>query len=236
MLQANNRVVMISGANRGIGLATAKTLGQAGYRLSLGVRDASSIDTDDFAGFDVMVTAYDATSGGAASDWVNATIERFGAVDALVLNAGVMFPLSIEDEDEDKLDLMWDVNFKGPLRLVRAAFPALKSSGHGRVVNVVSLSGKRVMGAGNLGYTASKFASLSLTHTIRQAGWADGIRATAICPGLVDTDMVSHVSAPDGEFKITPEAIAATAAYALSLPNEAVVAEVLVNSRLETML
>lgn len=236
MLQADNRVVMISGANRGIGLATAKTLAQAGYRLSLGVRDVSSINTDELDSVDVMVAAYDATSARAAGDWVSATVERFGAVDALVLNAGVMFPLSIEDDSEDELDTMWDVNFKGPLRLVRAAFPALKASGHGRVVNVVSLSGKRVMGAGNLGYTASKFASLSLTHTIRQAGWSDGIRATAICPGLVDTDMVSHVTPPDGEFKITPEAIAATAAYALSLPNAAVVAEVLVNSRLETML
>ncbi len=235
MLQPNNRVVMISGANRGIGLAVAQALASAGYRLSLGVRDVNAINAGDF-GDDAIVVPYDATSDSAASAWTKATLERFSAIDALVLNAGVMFPVGIEDEKEEELDTMWDVNFKGPLRLVRAAFPALKACGHGRVVNVVSLSGKRVMSGGNLGYSASKFASLSLTHSIRQSGWDDGIRATAICPGLVDTDMVSHVSAPDGEYKITPQAIAATAVYALSLPNEASVAEVLVNSRLETML
>ena len=235
MLQADKRVVMISGANRGIGLAVAKTLAEAGYRLSLGVRDTSGINADDI-GDDVIVVPYDATSGSAAAEWTKATLDRYGAIDALVLNAGVMFPIGFDDEKEAELDTMWDVNFKAPLRLVRAALPSLRTCGHGRVVNVVSLSGKRVMSAANLGYSASKFAALSLTHSIRQAGWDDGIRATAICPGLVDTDMVSHVSAPAGEFKITPEAIAATAAYALSLPNEASVAEVLVNSRLETML
>lgn len=239
MLQSNNRVVMISGANRGIGLAVAHALATAGYRLSLGVRDVASVNTSEIGddrGADVMVAPYDASSRSAASDWTQETLDKFGAIDALVLNAGVMFPIGFDDDKEDELDTMWDVNFKGPLRLVRAALPSLKACGHGRVVNVVSLSGKRVMGAGNLGYSASKFAALSLTHSIRQEGWDDGIRATAICPGLVDTDMVSHVTAPAGEYKITPEAIAATAAYALSLPNEASVAEVLVNSRLETML
>lgn len=235
MLQAANRVVMISGANRGIGHAIASALTSAGYRLSLGVRDVGSVNAGDF-GDETIVVPYDATSARAASDWAQTTLERFGAIDALVLNAGVMYPIGFDDEKEDELDAMWDVNFKGPLRLVRAALPALKACGHGRVVNVVSLSGKRVMGAGNLGYSASKFAALSLTHSIRQAGWHDGIRATAICPGLVDTDMVSHVSTPDHEYKITPEAIAATAAYALALPNEASVAEILVNSRLEAML
>ena len=128
---------------------------------------------------------------------------------------------------------MWDVNFKGPLRLIRSTLDALKQSGSGRVVTIVSLSGKRLMGSGNLGYSASKFAALSLSHAVRHEGWNDGVRATAICPGLVDTDMVSHMNAPSGEFKITPEAIAATTAYALSLPNSAAVAEILVNSRLE---
>ena len=234
MLQPDNRVVMISGANRGIGLATAHSLSNAGFRLSLGVRDVSSVDADSFNN-EVLVTQYDAASKADAGDWVQATLSKFSAIDALVLNAGVMYPIGFDDDKEDELDSMWDVNFKGPLRLVRAALPSLKVCGHGRVVNVVSLSGKRVMSAGNLGYSASKFAALSLTHSIRQAGWSDGIRATAICPGLVDTDMVSHVSPPQGEYKITPEAIAATAAYALSLPNEATVAEVLVNSRLEAM-
>ncbi len=91
------------------------------------------------------------------------------------------------------------------------------------------------MGAANLGYCASKHASTALTHAIRQDGWQSGLRATSICPGLVDTDMVADYQTPEGEFKISPEAIAATTSYALSLPAEASVAELRVNSRLESL-
>ena len=232
MLSTKQRVVMITGANRGIGLATARHLSEMGYRLSLGARETSSIDTGSFSG-EVISHHYDAKDPTTATDWANETLQHYGAIDALVLNAGVMVPVGVTDGSEEDLDLMWEVNFKGPLRLVRAALPALKKAGNGRIVNIVSLSGKRVMGSGNLGYSASKFAALSLTHAIRHEGWGDGLRATAICPGLVDTDMVAHVSPPDGEYKISPQAIAASAGYALSLPNDASVAELLVNSRLE---
>lgn len=234
MLTPSNRVVMITGANRGIGLAIAQCLSASGYRLSLGVRDVSSIDVTSFSN-EVISHTYHADDKESANSWTSFTQAHYGAIDALILNAGVMVPIGVMDDNEDDLDLMWNVNFKGPLRLSRAAIPALKKSGHGRIVNLVSLSGKRVLGSGNLGYSASKYAALALTHAIRQEGWQDGLRATAICPGLVDTDMVAHVTAPDGEFKITPDAIANTAAYALSLPNDASVAEILVNSRLEAL-
>lgn len=232
MLTPDNRVVMITGANRGIGLATAQCLSLVGYRLSLGVRDESTIDTASFSN-EVITHVYDAKDKASATSWTDYTLDHYGTIDALVLNAGVMVAIGVMDENEEDLDLMWDVNFKGPLQLSRAAIPALKKCGHGRIVNLVSLSGKRVLGSGNLGYSASKYAALALTHAIRHEGWADGLRATAICPGLVDTDMVAHVSAPEGEFKITPDAIANTVAYAMSLPNDASVAEILVNSRLE---
>lgn len=232
MLSAQNRTVMISGANRGIGLAIAKNLSEAGFRLSLGARNPDTIDNNTFSG-PVMTCHYDATDAATASSWTQATLQQFGSIDAIVLNAGIIKSVGIESGSEEDLDLMWNTNFKGPRRLVRAAMPSLKISGHGRIVNIVSLSGKRLLSASNLGYSATKFAALALTHAIRQSGWNDGIRATAICPGLVDTDMVSQVTTPDGEYKITPETIAATAAYALSLPNDAAVAEILVNSRLE---
>ncbi len=234
MLKAQDRVVMISGANRGIGKAIAKRLANDGYKLSLGVRDTSSVDKTSLPE-STGVFAYDAADAASADAWVNSTLADCGRIDAIVMNAGVLHPVGFGEKDETNLDQMWDINFKGPLRLINAALPLLKQCGHGRVVNIVSLSGKRVLGGSNLGYCASKYSALSLTHAIRQEGWADGLRATAICPGLVDTDMVAHVDAPAGEFKITPEAIAASTAYALSLPNDATVAEILVNSRLETV-
>lgn len=232
MLEPNGRVIMISGANRGIGLAIAKTLAKTGYRLSLGARKPESIDTAAFD-TDVIAHRWDATQADTATAWAEATLAHFNRIDGVVMNAGVVIRANIEHGSEDDMDTMWEVNFKGPLRLIRAVLPSLKASGQGRVVNIVSLAGKRLMSEDNLGYSASKFAAMALNNAIRRNGWDSGVRATAICPGLVDTDMVSDVQAPKNEFKITPAAIAATAAYALSLPKEASVAEILVNSRLE---
>ncbi len=234
MLNPNDRVVMVSGANRGIGLAIAKTLATAGYQLSLGARNPDSIDTAAI-GDDVMTHRWEAQDATTSSEWVRATVTKFGRLDAVVMNAGVIFPADIETGSEEEMDTMWEVNFKGPLRLIRAALPALREAGHGRVVNIVSLSGIRLMAESSLGYSASKFAAMALTHAIRQNGWDAGIRATAICPGLVETDMVAHVKTPDGEFKIDAQTIADTTAYALSLPDSASVAEIKVNSRLEAM-
>ncbi|MEM6664592.1 MAG: SDR family NAD(P)-dependent oxidoreductase [Pseudomonadota bacterium] len=235
MTTAESRVIMISGANRGIGLATARRLASDGHRLSLGARSPDKIPADTIPGGPHIApwTAEDKTTSTA---WVEEALSRYGRIDGLVMNAGVVLGGDLETGDEEDFDRMWEVNFKGPLRLVRAALPALRKSSHGRVVTVVSLAGKRVLSKEILGYSASKFAALSLSHAIRRAGWNDGVRATAVCPGLVDTDMVADVTAPEGQFKIAPETIADTVAYALGLPNEASVAEILVNSRFEATL
>ncbi len=234
MLLPDGRVVMISGANRGIGLATARLLAEQGYLLSLGARDAAALETAtaDLPADRVLRCAWDATDRAASKAWAARTLEHFGRIDAVVANAGLSLPAPLEDEDETAYDRMWEVNFKGPLRLVRAAMPALRAAATGRVIVLASLSGKRVLSE-SLGYPASKFAAVALVHAVRRAGWADGVRATAVCPGMVDTDMVAHRETPAGDFKIEPETIAASMAYLLSLPNSAVVAELLINSRLE---
>lgn len=234
MIRPDGRVVMISGANRGIGLATAKHLASLGYTLSLGARDPASIPMVGLEG--ALTHRWEATDAATSDAWVAATMARYGRLDAVFLNAGVEVGGSLLTGKEEEFDLMFAVNFKGPLWLTRAALPHLKASGHGRVINLVSLAGKRVMRAEILGYSASKFAANALTHAIREDGWADGVRATSVCPGLVDTRMVEHVTPPDGAFKIEPEDIAQTVAYALSLSNSASVAEIGVNSRFEHML
>lgn len=232
MISAQGRVVMISGANRGIGAATARLLAARGCRLSLGARDPQAIDADGL-GAEAMVARWEATEPATSAAWVAATRERFGRVDAIVMNAGVALDAGLMDEDESAIDRMWEVNFKGPLRLARAAMPELRRAQTGRVAIVASLAGKRLLSPSLLGYSASKFAAVALTHAIRREGWDDGVRATAICPGMVDTRMVADLPTPPGQFRIDPETIAETVAYALSLPNEAAVAEILVNSRLE---
>ena len=118
--------------------------------------------------------------------------------------------------------------------MIRAAYPHLKSAGSGRVVNIVSLSGKRVKSAAIGAYAMSKHAALALTHATRYSGWDHGIRATAIMPGWVNTDMAASVSSIPYEQMTQPESVARLVAMVLTLPNTASVAELPVNSVLES--
>jgi NADP-dependent 3-hydroxy acid dehydrogenase YdfG len=127
----------------------------------------------------VLTCHWDAEEQDTSSAWVDETMAQFGRVDGLVLNAGVELGGSLESGTEEDIDRMFAVNFKGPLWLVRAALPHLKSTGEGRVINVVSLAGKRVWSHEILGYSASKYAAMALTHAIRQSGWDHGVRATS---------------------------------------------------------
>jgi NADP-dependent 3-hydroxy acid dehydrogenase YdfG len=233
MMPVDGRVVMISGASRGIGAAIARRLGAAGYRLSVGVRDPTRLRIEQ--GDACLVTRYDAHDRDAGRAWVAATVQRYGRVDALVNNAGVAHMSGIEDDDEDILDDLWLVNVKAPLRVIRAALPHLKRAGAGRVVNVASLSGKRVRNANN-GYAMTKFALVALTHSVRRLGWDHGIRATALCPGFVATDLTTGVSSVDRADMIDPADLAELVACLLALPNNAAIAELLVNMRYEDSL
>jgi NAD(P)-dependent dehydrogenase (short-subunit alcohol dehydrogenase family) len=232
MLAAGERVVMVSGANRGIGAAVARRLAAAGFRLSLGVRNGRAPAVPPSAR--CLVARYEARQRESAQAWVDATLERFGRIDALVNNAGIARLSTLEDESEDTLDEMWLVNVKAPLRVIREALPHLKKSGVGRVVNIASLSGKRVKNANN-GYAMTKFALVALTHSVRRLGWEHGIRATAICPSFVATDMTADVEEVERAQMIPPEEIAELVACVLALPNNAAVAELLVNMRHEDM-
>lgn len=232
MLEIPGRVIMISGANRGIGHAIAHCLLDKGYSLSLGARDPGSIG---LAGEAVMAHPYDAADAASSEAWVAATVERFGRIDGLVNNAGIALNTSIEDADETAYDQMWEINVKGPLRMTRLALPHLKACGSGRIVNVASLSGKRILSTG-AGYAMSKFAVIALSHATRRIAWDDGVRVTALCPGLVATDMTRDWSDFPSEDMIDPADLAELAATALALPNNASIAELLVNCRYEPML
>ena len=226
------RVVMVSGANRGIGAAIAGRLAADGCRLSLGARrlDALTESARDIEADQVLLNAYDATDLDSARRWVDATVDRFGRVDALVNNAGIIDHSGLEDMAEEALDEMWAVNVKGPLRLIRLALPHLRQAGSGRVINMASMGAKRVKASLSPGYSMTKFALLALSHATRQVGWDDGIRTTAICPGPVATDMMD----PDDETITQPADVADLVATIIALPNTASVSELLINCRLDT--
>lgn len=230
MLEVGDRVIMVSGASRGIGRAVADRLLKQGYRVSGGMRDPSRFPESDRA----MSFAYDAEDPDAAEAWVAATTERFGGVDGVVAAAGINPRVLVFGDDEDALDQMWRVNVKGPLRLVRAARAGLAASGHGRVVLLGSLAGKRV--GSNVGYAMSKFAVTALNHGIRREGRADGIRSTVICPGYVATDMTLDDDEIPRHEMSSPDDLAEMIATVLRLPNNASVSELLVHCQFEPML
>lgn len=231
MLDPANRVVMLSGAARGIGRALLERLLASGFRVSAGVRDPRGLVTSDR----LMLHRYDAESLESAESWVAATLARFGTLHGLVNAAGINTGATLRDADETALDALWQINLKAPMRLIRLALPALRTSGEGRVVNVSSLSGKRVRNA-NIGYAMTKFALVALTHAVRREGWEDGIRATAICPGFVATGMTAGVTALPRAEMTQPTDLATLIETVMLLPNSATIAELLVNCRLEDML
>jgi NAD(P)-dependent dehydrogenase (short-subunit alcohol dehydrogenase family) len=225
------RVAMISGASRGIGLEIARELARRGYRLSLGMREPRAPEGLP----DAFVHAYEARDPDAARAWVEASIAQFGRLDVLVSNAGICKMISFDNGTDALLAETFDINVNAPFRLVQAALPHLRRSGRGRFVQLASLSGKRVKNL-NVGYQMSKHAMVALTHAVRRAGWDDGVRATAVCPGFVNTDMAAGIADLDAQAMTQPRDLALLVANTIEMPNTASVAELLVNCRFEDTL
>ena len=228
---------MVSGAGRGLGAAIADKLLADGWTLSLGLRDKGQAKRFDVDPQRLLVTHFDATDPASADAWVGATVERFGRIDALVNNAGILRMVDFDQGSEDDLDDLWAVNVKAPFRLIRAALPHLKATGAGRVVNIASTDAKRYRGGTSVGYAMTKHAILAMTQAVRHAGWDAGVRATALCPGAIDTDLIADLPGvtPKAD-RLTPETVAGMVAFILSLPNEASVPEFIANTRLETVI
>ncbi|MBV9518561.1 MAG: SDR family NAD(P)-dependent oxidoreductase [Hyphomicrobiales bacterium] len=236
MIAPHGRVILVSGANRGIGFAIAKTLYDKGYTVSLGVRDPHALmgAIAHWNELRVHTAHYEATQWHTHEAWVESVVERFGRLDGLVNNAGIGSRGTIRNIDEQELDTLFAVNCKAPLNMIRQALPHLEASGSGRIVNVASLSGKRVKND-NIAYNMSKFAVVALTHSVRRLGWQKGVRATALCPSFVRTDMTAGSTQISAEMMSDPADLAELVATVIGLPNTASVAELLVNCRLEDM-
>lgn len=237
MLAADGRVILVSGANRGIGRAIAEALYHAGYKVSLGARKPESFAgmIADWAPERVMTARYDAEDKATHRQWVEDTAARFGRIDGLINNAGIAIRVTVEEDRDEALDLMWAVNVKAPMSMIRNALPHLRRSTSGRIVNVSSIAGKAVYN-NNAGYAMTKFAALALSHATRRAGWEDGVRCTALCPGFVATDMTADVESFPHDQMMEPGDIAQVVLTLLALSNNASVAELVINCRDDVMM
>jgi NADP-dependent 3-hydroxy acid dehydrogenase YdfG len=238
LLSPAGRVILISGAARGIGAAIARRLYDDGYTLSLGARDPdaalSALGAHDAAR--VHAARFDAMDGAIARDWVTAAAERFGRIDGLINHAGILRMTGFDIRDEPAMQEMWNVNVMAAFRLIALALPYLRRTGHGRIVNIASTDAKRYRDASSsVGYVMTKHALLALSHAARFAGWDDGVRVTALCPGAVDTELIAGVpGVTPSAGRMMPETIAHAVSFVLTLPNNASVAEFAVNTRLES--
>jgi NAD(P)-dependent dehydrogenase (short-subunit alcohol dehydrogenase family) len=215
------KVVAITGAARGIGLATAQALAQRGHRIAIGDLDgaeaeaaAAALPGTGAAGFELDVTDED-----SFARFLDAAEERLGPLDVLVNNAGIMFVGRIEGAGYRGASKVIDVNVKGVATGMHLAIPRLRSGGH--IVNVVSSSAWIAPPALSV-YSASKHAARGLTDAVRAELRGAGIHVTAVYPGVVQTDLAVGTSASRGAKMIEPREVGEAIAAALERPRDEV--------------
>lgn len=227
------KVAMISGGNRGIGRATVVEMAAQGWRVSVGCRKPEAFDRSGLPDA-VVPFRFDALDPASETAWVADTKARFGRIDALVHCAGIAIRKTVLTIEDAEFDEMFDVNVKSPLRLSQKAWPHLVACGEGRIVVLASLSGKRVRSENTGVYAMSKHAAVALAHALRRSGHPLGIRVTAICPGLVDTDMTAGYRDRVPAAEMTqPGDVARLIRTVIELPSTASVAEIPINYGME---
>jgi NAD(P)-dependent dehydrogenase (short-subunit alcohol dehydrogenase family) len=185
------KIVLVVGAARGVGLATAQAFAGEGARLSLADIDPAidGVASELPAGTDLLAGRADVTDPASVDALVAATVERFGRVDVLAHVAGVLQQTAkVADLSGDEWDRVLTVNAKGPMHTARAVIPHMREQGGGRIVNVASwfsYSGHAYFGA----YCASKAALRILTQAIADEEAGANITANCVSPGNVDTEM-----------------------------------------------
>jgi 3-oxoacyl-[acyl-carrier protein] reductase len=190
----NNRTALITGAGRGMGKSVAEILAQRGARVVINDTNIDLAEDAARALNETGVQAWAVAGNVANSEDVRNMIaqiaDRFGGVDILVNNAGVLRPTKVIDIPEEEWDFVVDVNLKGTFLCSQAVLSTMQKAGWGRIINFSSTAGKNVSTVGGAHYTAAKAGILGFTRHLAKEVARDGITVNAVCPGLIDTEMV----------------------------------------------
>lgn len=238
MSNIQDKVILVTGASSGIGEACARLLAEKGAHLLLGARRTERLERlvgeIREAGGSAEYRRLDVTSREDVQAFVDFALARFGRVDVLINNAGVM-PLSPLDALKvDEWDRMIDVNIRGVLHGIAAALPLMQAQRSGQLVNVASVGAYSVVPTGAV-YCATKYAVRAISEGLRLEVGGD-IRVTLISPGVVESELADTISDPQAremirEYRkvcITPDAIARAVAYAVEQPADVDVSELIV--------
>jgi NADP-dependent 3-hydroxy acid dehydrogenase YdfG len=233
------KVVVITGASSGLGEAAARRLCAAGARVALGARRAGRIEALAAEltreGGEALALPTDVTDPAQVQRLVDAAVQRWGRLDVIVNNAGVMPQSPLERRKLDDWDRMIDVNIKGVLYGIAAALPTMQRQMAGQVINVASVAGHKV-GPGSAVYSATKAAVRMLSEGLRQEVKPWNIRTTVISPGAVDTELPASATEPDvlanmqkfyADTAIPADSFARAVVYAMSQPDDVDVNEIL---------
>ena len=188
---------LVTGAASGIGRAIAERLVADGWQVL-------SVDLETEADGPGEPFAADLTTREGNSKAVDAALERFGGLDAVIPNAGFQHVSPVEEFDEDRWDALVALLLTSPFLLARYAWPALRASGDGRIVVVASVHGL-VASPYKAGYVSAKHGVLGLVKTLALEGAPVGIRASAVCPGYVRTALVEQQIADQARTHGVPE-------------------------------
>ncbi len=213
--------IVITGAARGIGAATARRLTAAGHRVALG-----DLDTDLVQGVADEITRGRAGSAVAAhldvtspASWREflAAVEAFGPVDVLVNNAGIMPLGSVLKEPDELTHKIFEVNVHGIINGTKAVGPGMVERGRGHIINVASAVG-RIAVADGATYSASKFAAVGFSEATRAELKPHGIDVTVVLPSIVRTELAAGIPDARGVKSVTPEDVAEVIASAIEKP------------------
>lgn len=232
MNRLKGRVALVTGASRGIGAAVARALDEAGVRLALASRSG-----DDLGIAGALGRPCDVRDPKAMAAIATETVDTFGSLDILIVNAGVGAYGPILDVPDDQLEEMIDVNVKGAIYSVRAALPHLVRSEAGEIVMIASEAGRRGLPFEAV-YCASKFAQVGLTRALDHELREQGIRCTNVCPGGVATDFaMGRGRTPDMPAlagMMVPQDVAETVMFVLTRPRTHRILEVALRPVSET--